>query len=51
VSIRLLGGPGNDVLSGGFYPEHLLGGRGVDKTYGRGGHDVCRAEVKDGCEA
>jgi Ca2+-binding RTX toxin-like protein len=36
---RLLGGPGDDVLSGGPYPNAVFGGRGDDVLRGRGGPD------------
>lgn len=44
------GGPGRDVLTGGSGPDRLRGGPGHDTAVGRKGRDLCRAEVRRGCE-
>ena len=47
---RVLGGRGDDRLRGGWYRDHLDGGRGTDLARGRGDVDWCRAETVSGCE-
>lgn len=48
---RLLGGSGNDRLTGSRGPDVLLGGPGRDRADGAKGRDVCGAEVRKRCEA
>ncbi len=40
VGDALDGGPGNDVLIGGYWPERLEGGRGDDVLYGGANYDT-----------
>jgi Tol biopolymer transport system component len=40
VGGELDGGPGKDVLVGGFWPDRLVGGPGADTLYGGVNHDV-----------
>lgn len=47
---RLLGGSGNDRLTGSRGPDVLLGGPGRDRADGAKGRDVCQAEVRKRCE-
>jgi Ca2+-binding RTX toxin-like protein len=47
---RLLGGSGNDRLTGTRGPDVLLGGPGRDRADGDKGRDVCQAEVRKRCE-
>jgi Ca2+-binding RTX toxin-like protein len=46
----LEGGAGDDLLVGGRYADELIGGPGRDTARGRGGVDICVAEVRRGCE-
>lgn len=47
----LLGGDGDDVLTGNRYDDVLVGGAGTDVADGRGGSDRCEAETRVSCEA
>lgn len=47
---RLLGGPGNDRITGANFVDTLIGGPGRDRASGRKGRDSCRAEVERSCE-
>lgn len=47
---RLVGGPGDDRLTGSRGPDVLLGGPGRDRADGAQGRDVCQAEVRQRCE-
>lgn len=47
---RLLGGGGNDDLTGSRGPDRLLGGPGRDKVDGDRGRDVCQGERLRRCE-
>lgn len=40
VPSRLIGGPGNDLLSGGLGDDTLSGGPGNDRLYGQDGDDL-----------
>jgi D-alanyl-D-alanine carboxypeptidase len=44
------GGPGPDVLVGGYLADRLVGGLGRDSADGRAGRDLCRAETQVRCE-
>jgi Ca2+-binding RTX toxin-like protein len=44
------GGPGGDLITGTTGRDVLLGGGGADEARGYEGEDVCRAEVRRGCE-
>jgi Ca2+-binding RTX toxin-like protein len=44
------GGPGDDHMVGSLRADVLVGGKGFDQAYGRGGVDTCRAEVTRLCE-
>ena len=49
-SLVLRGGRGDDILRGAPTPDRLYGGSGQDRANGRGGRDVCVAEVRRACE-
>lgn len=46
----MLGGPGDDSLTGAIGDDRLRGGTGQDGADGRRGHDLCRAEEQTRCE-
>ena len=46
----LVGGAGDDRLSGSIYADLLVGGPGFDRVDGFGGGDRCDAEVEKRCE-
>ena len=46
----VLGGPGDDSMTGAIGNDVLRGGTGTDGADGRRGNDLCRAEQKDSCE-
>lgn len=48
--MRFYGNRGHDELSGAKGNDKLYGGKGYDRATGRKGRDLCRAEVKKGCE-
>lgn len=50
TSALLEGGQGDDTLTGGAGPDRIYGNDGYDTANGRAGRDLCRAEVKQGCE-
>lgn len=50
VRATLSGGSGDDILTGTVGRDELRGGAGRDKAFGGDGSDLCRAEVRDGCE-
>jgi hypothetical protein len=48
---RILGGPGNDVLTGSRVHDLVIGGPGDDTANGLGGRDTCRSvESATRCE-
>ncbi|WP_426245829.1 hypothetical protein [Nocardioides sp. LHG3406-4] len=47
---QLLGGPGNDRITGSALKDKLTGGAGRDVVEGLLGRDICRAEVERSCE-
>jgi Ca2+-binding RTX toxin-like protein len=49
-SLVLRGGRGDDILRGAATPDRLYGGSGRDLANGRGGRDICVAEVRKRCE-
>jgi Ca2+-binding RTX toxin-like protein len=53
LGIRAYGGPGDDLLRGSAFDDVLVGGPGRDRAVGGEdeGRDLCRAEVRRGCEA
>ena len=44
VSFDVLGGPGNDTISGSNLDDRLRGGKGDDDIRGRGGDDIIRGQ-------
>lgn len=48
--VRLVGGAGDDRLSGSGHDDVLLGGPGDDTADGEPGRDRCRAETRISCE-
>jgi len=47
--LSALGGPGQDRLTGRRWSDLLIGGKGRDVVDGKGGNDICRAEVEQRC--
>ncbi|CAN7538840.1 calcium-binding protein [Caulobacter sp. LjRoot300] len=47
LASTLLGGAGNDSLTGGFYDDVLDGGAGADTFQGGSGNDVLRVDLGD----
>lgn len=50
TSAWISGGPGDDRLIGTSANDVLSGARGQDHADGRGGRDICRAELERHCE-
>jgi Ca2+-binding RTX toxin-like protein len=49
-SLSTYGGTGDDILRARWTRDELFGGPGRDSAEGRGGADVCKAEIRRHCE-